>query len=513
MDRLKFLFFAIILQGSLLYADVNLQEYVESVSYEKGELLCYSVAYPFYLYMQSRTVSPTPITSPDHIFWKDARYRRAMLEWMFLTKDAFQMALGSNADESLLTLYAQYPMYLVNAEGFQHAIEDCSKKYYPQNAIYDEEKRKEYEESLKNQIAEMALLTNKYAGMTVRTAVIEIPMSVIGGVLLFRVLRGAWRVIKWLYKLTGNGYRRLRGLTPTQVTILQTQKQQFESMTRSFFHFTKGEIALELGLILYINRQFSVDVSAHYEDVQNEVFEQEIRDRPSTRISPLPDILYHYHVDENIHTRLETWWSAKIEDYRVLLIQKGLELQRLSKTDSQSIDFYSALGEYQVWIDMYLVDYWLVKGIVDWFNERVAQNQVIYADHQRSYEILKTTLQILDLRKRQLERRMQQLQDGQIVNADYELEHLKAIFAILDQSRNTRFSTYSAGYSPYGYCLSLEDYREFVSVEMSYEDIFETQGWQLCRFHLLQTYNRLGTDLDIDEKQEFRQLLPVVRQL
>ena len=38
MKKIKFLFFVIILQCSSLYADANLQMYVESVSYEKGEL-------------------------------------------------------------------------------------------------------------------------------------------------------------------------------------------------------------------------------------------------------------------------------------------------------------------------------------------------------------------------------------------------------------------------------------------------------------------------------------------
>lgn len=513
MNKLKFLFFTIILQSSLLYADVNLQEYVESVSYEKGKLLCYSVAYPFYLHMQSRTVSPTPITSTDHIFWRDAKYRRAMLEWMFLTKDAFQMALGSNADESLLTLYAQYPMYLVNAEGFQHAIEDCSKKYYPQNVIYDEEKRKDYEESLKNQITEMVLLTNKYTGMTVRTAVIEVPMSVVGGVLLFRVLRGTWRGIKWLYRMTGNGYRRLRGLTPTQASILQTQRQQAESMRRGFFQFTRGEIALELGLILYINRQFSVDVSTHYEDVQNEVFEQEIRDRPSTRLSPLPDRLFSYRIDETLRTRLETWWNAKIEDYRVLLIQRGLDVQRISETHPQSVDFYSALSEYQVWIDMYLVDYWLVKGIVDWFRQQIAQNRFIPPHHQRSYEVLRAALQILDIRRRQLERRIKQMQNSQFINADYELEHFKTIVTILAQSRETRYSPYIPDYLPYGYCLSMEDYKKFVFTDKSDREVLETPEWQLCRFHQLQIFRRLGSDLRAFEEREFGQLLQIVRQL
>ena len=500
MNKLKILFFAVILQSSFLYADVNLQEYVESVSYEKGDLLCYSTAYPLYLHVQSGNFSPTPITSRHHIFWRDAKYRRAMLEWMLLPKDAFSMSLGSRTDESLLNLYTQYPTYLINAEGFNQAIEHCATKYNMD------------EESLKNGIKEMILFTNDFASVMAKNVVFEIPMSIVGGALLFRALRGTWRAIKWLYKMTGKGYRRLRGITPVQASILQRQRQQAESMRRGFFQFTRGEIGLELGFMLYINYQFNKEVDAHYEDVQNEVFEQEIRDRPSTRVSPLPEVLYHYRVDENIHTRLETWWKARIEDYRFLLIQRGLNVQSLLETDPQSLDFYNAFSEYQVWVDMYLMDYWLVKGIVDWFNEQIAQNQIIQADHQRSYEILKTTLQILDLRKRQLERRMQQLQDGQILNAAYELEHLKAIFTILDQSRDTRSSPYLSNYLPYGYCLSLEDYKKFVSFDISEEDIFETQEWQLCQFHLLQTYRRLGY-LNTGEWQEFRRLLQTVRQL
>ena len=513
MNKIRFLFVAIILQCSSLYADANLQEYVESVSYEKGELLCYSVAYPLSLYMQSGMVSPSPITSPDHIFWRDDKYRRAMLEWMFLVKDAFQTALGSSADESLLTLYAQYPMYLVNSKGFQDAIEDCSKKYYPQDSVYSEEKREEYAGFLKDQIREMALFSNKYVGMTVRTAVIEIPMSVVGGVLLFRAIKGTWRVIKWLYRMTGNGYRRLRGIASTQATILQTQRQQFESMTRGFFHFTKGETVLELGLILYINRQFSVDVSAHYEDVKDEISDQKIRDRPSTRVSPLPESLYYYRVDENLHTRLETWWDAKIEDYRVLLIQQGIDVQKLSETHPQSLDFYNALNEYLTWVDMYLVDYWLVKGIVDWFRQQFAANRVIQGHHQRSYEILNATLQILDLRKSQLERRMNELENRHAINMNYNLEHLKAVFGILDQSRNTRYSPYIEDYLPYGYCLSMEDYKTFVFTEMSEQTISESQEWQLCRFHQLQTFRRLGNELYPSEEREFQQLLQVVHQL
>ena len=426
------------------------------------------------------------------------------------------MSLGSRTDESLLNLYTQYPTYLINAEGFNQAIEHCATKYNMD------------EESLKNGIKEMILFTNDFASVMAKNVVFEIPMSIVGGALLFRALRGTWRAIKWLYKMTGNGYKRLRGITPVQASILQRQGQQVESMRRGFFQFTRGEIGLELGFMLYINYQFNKEVSAHYEDVQNEIVKQKISDRPSTRVSPLPEVLYHYRVDENIHTRLETWWKAKIEDYRVLLIQRDLNVQRLSDIHTQSVDFYNApskyqekypvdfhnaFSEYQVWVDMYLMDYWLVKGIVEWFNEQIAQNQIIQADHQRSYEILKTTLQILDLRKRQLERRMQRLQDGQAINAAYELEHLKAIFTILDQSRDTRSSPYLSNYLPYGYCLSLEDYREFVSFEISDEDIFETQEWQLCRFHLLQTYKHLGTELYTNEELEFRQLLQIVNQI
>ena len=513
MNKIRFLFVAIILQCSFLYADINLQEYVESVSYEKGELLCYSVAYPLSLYMQSGMVSPSPITSRDHIFWRDDKYRRAMLEWMFLVKDAFQTALGSSADESLLTLYAQYPMYLVNSKGFQDAIEDCSKKYYPQDSVYNEEKREEYEELLTSQIKEMALFSNKYASMTVRTAVIEVPMSVVGGVLLFRAIKGTWRVIRGLYRATGNGYRRLRGITFTQAAILQTQKQQFKSMTKGFFHFTKSEAVLELGLILYINRQLSVDVSAYYEDVKDEVFDQKIKDRPSTRVSPLPEVLYHYRVDENLHTRLETWWNAKIEDYRVLLIQQGIDVRRLSETHPESLDFYNALNEYLTRVDLYLVDYWLVKGLVDWFRQQFAANRLIQGHHQRSYEILSATLQVMDVRKRQLERHMNELENGHAVNMDYNLEHLKAIFDILDQSRDTRYSPYIEDYFPYGYCLSMDDYKAFVFKEMSDQQVSETEEWQLCRFHQLQIFRRLGNELYAFEEREFRELLRVVNQL
>ncbi len=516
MKKIKFLFFVIILQCSSLYADANLQAYVESVSYEKGELLCYSVAYPLYLQIQSgRIFSGPPISSRQHLFWRDVKYRRAMLEWMFLAKDAFEMSLGSRADESLATLYAQYPMYLVASEGFQHAIEDCSKKYYPKGAVYNEMEPKEYEDFLQNQIREMVLFSNKYIDMTARVVAVEVS-AIVG---LFRVIRGLWRGIKWLYRITGNGYRHLRGITSTQTAILQTQKQQFESMTRSFFHFTRGEIALGLVPLLGMSRQVSVNVSAHYESVQEEVFEQEIRDRPSTRLSPLPERLFHHRIDESLYTRLEVWWNTKIEDYRVLLIQKGLDVQRLevqttSETHLQSAEFYIALNEYRVWVDMYLVDYWLVKGVVEWFRKEIAENQVILFHHRRSYEILRMTLQVLELRKGQLEKRMEELENGHAVNVNYDLEHLKTIFTIIDQSRDSRYSPYNIlNYLPYGYCLSMEDYRRFVFTDMSDREISEMQEWQLCRLHKLQTTRRLGKELNDFEEREFRQILQMVREL
>ena len=110
-------------------------------------------------------------------------------------------------------------------------------------------------------------------------------MSIVGGALLFRALRGTWRAIKWLYKMTGNGYRRLKGITPTQASILQTQRQQAESMRRGFFQFTRGEIGLELGFSVILSIiNLNKEVSANYEDVQNEVsLNKKIRDRPSTR--------------------------------------------------------------------------------------------------------------------------------------------------------------------------------------------------------------------------------------
>ena len=46
------------------------------------------------------------------------------------TKRCFSsMSLGSRTDESLLNLYTQYPTYLINAEGFNQAIEHCATKY------------------------------------------------------------------------------------------------------------------------------------------------------------------------------------------------------------------------------------------------------------------------------------------------------------------------------------------------------------------------------------------------
>ena len=280
-------------------------------------------------------------------------------------------------------------------------------------------------------------------------------------------------------------------------------------MTRGFFHFTRGEMALETGLLLSIIFPLSTSLSAHYEDVQDEVFEQEIRDLPSTRLSPLPEGLFHHHVDEDLHTRLETWWKAKIEDYRVLLIQRGLNIQRLEETDTQSAELYSAFSEYRVWAERFLVDYWLIKGVVDWFRRQTAENRFILPHHRRSYEILRATLQILDMRKRQLEREMEELENGNVVNVNYRLEHLRAIFTILEESRETHEFSYGYNYSPYAYCLELEDYKKCV---FSNQAISETQEWQLCRFHQLQIFKQLGNDLCDFEEREFRQLLQVVSQ-
>ena len=61
---------------------------------KKENLLCYSTSLSScYLHVQQglEHFSPTPITSRHHIFWRDAKYRRAMLEWMLLPKDAFQV--------------------------------------------------------------------------------------------------------------------------------------------------------------------------------------------------------------------------------------------------------------------------------------------------------------------------------------------------------------------------------------------------------------------------------------
>ena len=455
--------------GQKDYASVLLKEYVEAVTYEKGELLCYSIAYPIYLYRQSGRWSPIPISSPHHIYWRDAKYRRAMLEWILLQKEAFENAREYESDQSTLALYAQYPRYLLDAQGFSDAIEHCAIKYGLEK------------DSLKEHLEQQILFTNQFSMTVVRNILIEIPVSILLGGLIPRVFGILKTGVRWLSKKFSTRYflqpstspLGLRGTTtqPQQI-ILQEQQRQFqEIMVPGFFSWSKTEVSIEATMLIALN-YYSYNLIT-----ENQKSEEKTFLPPPT--SPLPvDLLPYFNEDGK--QKMRTWWNQKLEDYENQLIKRGLGLyEELTNNSNLTIHNVALYEEYLIWVDLYIVDYWTIKDKIDQLDGQIIRNQ-------KAYRILRTTFQLLDLRKKQLERFTEDIQDDRRLNANHTKEHLEAIFKILEVSRETKEM-------PYSYCVT----SEHSNIDLP----------PLCRFHILGIWKRLGTELTESENQDYRALL------
>ena len=500
---LAFLFSMVILTGKSLYAQsllssgasnspfvqldgasLNLKEYINTVAYDKTELLCYSVAYPLYIYQRSGRYSPPPILSSRHIFWRDAKYRQAMLEWIFLSTDAFQTAWRSReSQQTTLNLYAQYSRYLVESTEFEKAIKDCALRY---NHNLNAQALEEYEKSLKNILKDMILFTNKYTAVVGSNLLIEVPISVFAAPFILRAIKlvvgKLGTTIRWILNRfaptpSANPLGLGGQLTRNQISRLGLYKSNVDTLFTGFFQWSKGDIGLEVGTLLALNYFFYQMIDAN----QNINVENQFR-------QVLPDEML-YHLDTEGKTRMRRWWNQKMENYENTILKRGVSIQRLSKSQPGSITTANAIREYTAWIDFSLVDYWMVTDKI----ERLTSNgsRMRIAENTRAYRSLKATSKLFELRIKQLERQLNHFQNGQWINAGHQYEHLTAVFKILEISETMK-------HLPYGYCTS----PDYSMVDLP----------PLCRFHQLFTYRRMG-QINSQEEQELQQLLDNLPQI
>lgn len=486
-SRVQVLFFVVFLHISFSaqaqMASTSLKTYVEVVAYSKTELLCYSIVRPIQEHIQSSRRSPLPISSPQHLFWRDPFYREALLEWLFLQKDALKSALSQGPLEftapdfqRVLDLHAQYARSLVDSRGFDQAIRDCANKY--SNGL-DRNGLDQFIEFLKETIEKRIFQHNSLTYHGFHNASIDIPLIVATGGVVNLVLKGLGLGLSWLGSiLIPRPSQNPLGLNrPIQRSILQRQKNRLESTSLgflSFFKLSKAEYALGASLLVPLNYYAYRNLTTSRKNVL------------STNFSNAMPHLFLPHLDEAGRRTMRIWWNQKIENYEIYILQKGQRLQDLLKSHSpESVEVYNAMRELGIWIDLYMVDYWLVRDKVDRMAQLVDKNP-------NAYRVLTTVAQAFEIRKQELERHYEALQSGHLINANHTLEHLQVLFAILEASEEMRSL-------PYSYCTDPRS----STVPLP----------PLCRFHQLYVWQRLGTTLSLDENQEFQSLLDQLPQL
>lgn len=467
------------------HASLNLQEYVNTVAYDKTELLCYSVAILVKRYQQGH--KPQPILSPHHIFWRDAKYRRAMAEWIFLSNDAFQTALNQQGSaQNTLDLYSQYPRFLTESRGFEKAIKDCALKY---NYNLDRQGLEAFEQNLKVILKDMILRANQYIGLSALNMAIEVPLSFVGAPFVLRIFKfvigkiGA--TIRWiLNRLNPTPSANPLGLggqlTRHQTSRLGIYTRHVDTLFTGFFQWSRGEIGLEIGTLLALNYFFYQMVDAN----QNINVENQFR-------QVLPDWMLP-HEDQEGKARMRKWWNQKMETYENAILKRGMSIQRLSKDQRGSTittTTANAMREYENWIDFFLVDYWMVADKIERLTSSGSRVRVV--ENIRAYRSLRATSKLFELRIKQLERRLEYFQNGQWINAGHQHEHLMALFKILETSEAMK-------HLPYGYCTN----PDYSMIDLP----------PLCRFHQLFIYKRMG-QLNAQEEQELQQLLNNLPQL
>ena len=432
----------------------HLRAYVEAIAYEKGQTLCYSVAYAI-----TSSLNRHSIGSPNHPFYNDLRYRNSILEWaFFLKQDAFKSALSSEDQESLTSLYVRYANYLVNSEEFKTAIKHC--------ALENNLEPKALERNIKERILhqQKASATIGVIGALVS---IEIAIEFIGG----PVLRGIGRIFKWVKNRIKMDYA-VRGDRLFSFYSDQAQRQAMEEQVSSkvenknkvFNGYNKWLKRGVQGVVAISFIPTFLEIFNSIEDIYTEQPESEQSNSISFQSS---------WGNESMR-----WWTVRYAQYEDNIIEKSLSLKYLSENQLNTLEWGAAYIEYITWLDFYMIDYWIIKHQVE--QARVAPE----TRNIKKVRMLSMALQLFDLRKKELEMELADLQNGNTINANHRREYLTVLFKLLEISQGL----------PYGVCN-------------------QVRSLSLCRFHMLHTKKYLGEHLTDMEHQELQQLTANLEQL
>ncbi len=437
-----------------LNVESHLKAYIEAIAYEKGQTLCYSVAYTI-----TNSLNRHPIASSNHPFYNDLRYRNSILEWaFFLKQDAFKSALSSEDQKSLTSLYVKYASYLVNSEEFNTAIKHC--------ALENNLELKALERDIKERILHQQR-ASAIIGAIGSLVSIEIAIELIGG----PILRGIGQIFKWIKNRIKIGYA-VRGDRLFSFYDGQTQRQavqeqvssKVENKNKVFNGYNQWMKRGVQGLIAISFMPTFFDIFNAIEDVYTE--------QPEDEQSNLMSFQSPWGAESM------RWWTVRYAQYEDNIIEKSLSLKHLSENQSDTLEWGAAYIEYITWLDFYMVDYWIIKHQVE--QARVAPE----TRNLKKVRVLSMALQLFDLRKKELEMELADLQSRNTINANHRREYLTVLFKLLEISQGL----------PYGVCN-------------------QVRSPLLCRFHLLYTKKYLGEHLTDMEYQELQQLTANLEQL
>ena len=398
-----------------LSVSIRIQAYVNAISYEQTDLLCYSYgklisdlrSYEYLMREFQFTGKYSPHYSENaHFnrhFFSDAQFRRSIREWLFLHSDALNQAIQNNElgseeqkalqerqsarslwdktkslvfgseevnTHSFWSRYTQYAKYLVESNGFNEAIKHCANR----NGLDKDE--------LKEVMAEAILSHNRNAGLGIGVVGLGI-LAYTGwhaGVYLLKGLASLGRGMMWLWHLRHRLYHQptvlnLRGtpqISSAQQQVVRSEMQKVTQQTNSFRDFVSNpskatfptgsvaEVAVESGFVFILSNQMADNMSNN----QN-LLPQKTEKTSLGEINDTNEKIQETEDQINLD-----WWASRLIDYEAL-ISEWLILSRLEETQPDQPETIKAKRDFNTFLDYYLTDYWIIQSRVDQYRERI----------------------------------------------------------------------------------------------------------------------------------------------
>ena len=459
----------------------------------------------------------------------------------------FVLDTGEANTHSFWSRYTQYIKYLVESEGFKTAIRHCGIRYnLGVEEETEEGKYAELESAMKETLFSYNHTTGLGVGILALTGVAYTGWHV--GGFIIRGVMALGRGLKSLYTflnphpeplIIGSSFSLLANPTANQQAMMQEVAQKLNSQQGSFSSLM-ARIGLTGGLMAELGVEGAF-VAYFASELDENIF-----DNQATQPEPQPaqhaQEAHSRMTDDPLERVKIAWWFSRSIAYE-RLIDRGLELDWLEHNEPDAPQTFTKKELFQHQIDFYLIDYqWIAtrlerrrKAIVNLerqinemcppmevsphfdrsllANDPIAssfyQNQsmqdilslrcrrehqtqleemkerLLRMQHSRDYRILRMIYPILQLRKRQLDKFLEN-------ENDWPLE-LKVLFELMERNEHR----------DYGWC------RANITQD---KDVPDSYMFPLCRFHWLSTKQKfshlpyLNVHFSYDELLELQDL-------